>query len=339
VALAIKTLHIKFPKEMCRMFLYLNEYGYKVSKKENSLLVEHSDGRIDSYDLNNLDSLYFAGECRISKSTLEELAKRNMNVVILSKSGKPNFYLFPTDTKPKIINLWEKQNKIPDYRKKILLRHFANRAIKSKIIVLRELARSRKRTNKEISEILYVYANRINGLLQKIRKTKENDLKEFRRVLMGLEGFSAKLYFEALVRVIPKPFGYRGMRTRRPPKDFFNAAISFGYAYLKFIVERALILKGINPYYGILHYESDKVLPFLTFDVMEGFRHTFIDKAVINLMSRKILKLERHAKYFDGGVYINKFGIKILYRELSKKLKITGKEMNQEISYFLKILY
>lgn len=154
---------------------------------------------------------------------------------------------------------------------------------------------------------------------------------------MGLEGFSAKLYFEALVRVIPKSFRYEGMRTRRPPKDLFNAAISFGYAYLKCIVDRSLILKSINPYYGILHHEEDKVLPLLTFYIMEGFRHSLIDKAVINLISRKKLKLERHGRVFKSGVYINKIGVKILYKELSQKLGATGKELDREIFIFLKL--
>lgn len=320
------------------MFLYLNEYGYKVSKKENSLIVEHPDGKTETYDLSNLSSVYFAGECRITKATLEELAERNIHVVLLSKSGRPTFYLFPAKMKPKITNLWEMQNKLSEYKKKILLKHFAVRAIQSKIIVIRELARSRIRTNKEVSEALYSYANRIKGVLEKVGKTKIENLNQLRRTLMGLEGFSARLYFEALAHIIPKTFGYTGIRTRRPPEDLFNATISFGYAYLKYIVERALILRGINPYYGVLHYEADKVMPFLTFDLMEGFRHTFVDKSVVNLVARKILKIEKHAKNFNKGIYINKFGIRILYKELYKNLGKTGKGLNREISYFLKII-
>lgn len=320
------------------MFLYLNEYGYKISKKEGSLVVEHPDGRTETYGLDRLDSLYLAGECRVSKATLEELTGRNINVVLLSRGGRPSFYLFPTGAKPKIVGLWEMQNRLSDYKKKILLKRFVARAIRSKIVVIKELARSRRRTDKHISGILYSYAKRINGVLERVRGEKEGDLRSLRRTLMGLEGFSAKLYFEALNHVVPKQFGYYGRRTRRPPKDLFNAAISFGYAYLKYVVERSLLLRGINPYYGILHHERDKALPFLTFDVMEGFRHTFVDKSVLNIISKKVLKPERHSKLSAGGIYINKFGTRILYKELSKNLGKMGKELNQEISYFLKVL-
>lgn len=72
--------------------------------------------------------------------------------------------------------------------------------------------------------------------------------------------------------------------------------------------------------------------------MMEGFRHSLIDKSVVNLISKKILKSEKHAKSFKNRIYINKFGVKILYKEISKMLKKSGKELNREIAYFLNLL-
>jgi CRISPR-associated protein Cas1 len=46
--------------------------------------------------------------------------------------------------------------------------------------------------------------------------------------LRGYEGRAARRYFRALAEVLPD-WAFSG-RTRRPPRDPFNAAISFGYA-------------------------------------------------------------------------------------------------------------
>lgn len=322
------------------MFLYLKEYGYKVSKRGDYLVVEHHDGKVENYSLDVLDSVYLAGECRVSKSTLEALADMDIHTVLLSRKGSPVFYVLPTGMKPKMVRFWERQSGLSEYKKKFLLRHFVINSIASKASVISRISKSRSRYNKDVSRDLYKYAKRINGILRKSRevKSKNNKFGDLRRTLMGLEGFSARLYFEALSHVVPEAFGYFGLRTRRPPRDLFNAAISFGYAYLKYIVERSLILRGINPYHGVLHFEEDKVAPFLTFDFMEGFRHTFVDRSVLNLIARRSLKPQKHASASKGGVYINKRGVGILYRELSKNLKHTGKELNREISYFMKVV-
>jgi len=46
--------------------------------------------------------------------------------------------------------------------------------------------------------------------------------------LRGIEGAAAARYFELLPRTVPEHFAFSG-RSRRPPKDPFNALISFGY--------------------------------------------------------------------------------------------------------------
>ena len=56
------------------MFIYINEYGYKVSKREELLLVEHPNGEKDEYPINSLHAVYLAGEGRISKAILLELS-------------------------------------------------------------------------------------------------------------------------------------------------------------------------------------------------------------------------------------------------------------------------
>lgn len=318
------------------MFIYVNEYGYKVSKKKEFLVVEHQNGERDDYLLDSLHAVYLAGEGRISKAIILELTRRNIDVLMLSEKGKPMIYIYPVWTKPKMWDMWKRQILLDPRKKAMLARRFVLRAIKAKAQLLRELAKSRKRSNKELALKLLNYRNRIRGVERRINEVKIKDFRALRKVLMGWEGFSAKLYFEALKYIIPVEFGYTGIRTRQPPKDLFNAAISFGYSYLKYLVERELIFFGVNPYYGILHQESDKVYPFLTFDVMEGFRHSFVDRIVIGLISKRILQT-KHSRKFGVGVHLNKFGQTIvsdaLYRERMKK---ANKLISREVVYLIR---
>lgn len=207
------------------MFLYLNEYGYRVSKNKEFLVVEHSTGEKDVYPINNLRAVYFAGEGRVSKAIIIELTRRNIDLLLLSEKGKPMVYLFPTHAKPKIWDLWKRQILLDPRKKARLARRFVLRAIREKINLLSALAKSRKRTNKELAIQLIRYRNRIRGIERKVKAISVTDFKRLRKMLMGWEGFAAKLYYQALKYVIPKQFGYTGIRTRKPPKDLFNASI------------------------------------------------------------------------------------------------------------------
>lgn len=285
-----------------------------------------------------MHAVYFAGEGRISKAIVLELTCRNIDVLLLSEKGKPMVYLFPAYTKPKIWDLWKRQILLDPRKKALLVRRFVLNAIKAKAWLLTELARNRKRTNKELAMNLTRYRNRIRGIERKVKSISITDFQKLRKVLMGWEGFSAKVYFEALRHLIPEKFGYAGIRTRRPPKDLFNATISFGYSYLQYKVGRELLFFGVNPYYGILHQENDKIYPFLTFDIMEGFRHSFIDRIVISLISKRRLSAMKHSRKFDTGIYLNKQGQIILYNAFYKERTKLNKIISDEVKYLLRIV-
>jgi len=320
------------------MFIYINEYGYKVSKQKESLVVEHPNGEKEEYLLERLHAVYLAGEGRVSKAIIIELARRDIDVLMLSERGKPMIYIYPVWTKPKMWDMWKRQILLDPRKKAMLARRFVLRAIKAKAELLTEIAKSRKRTNKELALQILNYRSRIRGIERRVQEIKTKDFKSLRNELMGWEGFSAKVYFQALKNVVPIEFGYTGIRTRKPPRDLFNAAISFGYSYLKYLIERELIFFGVNPYYGILHQENDKVYPFLTFDVMEGFRHSFVDKIVIALISKRILQA-KHSRKFNGGVHLNKYGQAILSNALYKeRMNKVNKLISREVGYLIQTI-
>ena len=76
-------------------------------------------------------------------------------------------------------------------------------------------------------------------------------------VLRGIEGEAARQYFSGLnllVRVDARESFQMDGRTRRPPRDRFNAVLSFLYAMWMNDCRSALEAAGLDPQVGFLHW-------------------------------------------------------------------------------------
>lgn len=129
--------------------------------------------------------------------------------------------------------------------------------------------------------------------------------------LMGLEGAASLLYFEELSRLVPAEVVFEG-RSRRPPRDLANAALSYGYAILLAECVGALLSAGLEPSLGVLHASTDK-RPSLALDLMEEFRPLLVDRTVMALLRQRRLRPEHAVESPDGaGVWLERRGKKAL---------------------------
>ena len=104
----------------------------------------------------------------------------------------------------------------------------------------------------------------------------------------GIEGDAAKLYFAALPHLVKQDirehFTMDG-RTRRPPRDRFNALLSFLYSMLMNDCRSAVESVGLDPQIGLLH----AIRPgraALALDLMEEFRSIIADRLALTLINR-----------------------------------------------------
>jgi len=104
----------------------------------------------------------------------------------------------------------------------------------------------------------------------------------------GIEGEAARTYFDNLTRLLRKDaraaFAMNG-RSRRPPRDRFNALLSFVYSMVMNDCRSALESVGLDPQLGFLH----AVRPgraALALDLMEEFRAILADRLVLTLINR-----------------------------------------------------
>ena len=100
--------------------------------------------------------------------------------------------------------------------------------------------------------------------------------------VMGIEGACSNAYFDALAGCVPADVTFDG-RSRRPPRDLPNAALSYGYAILLSECVGALHAAGLEPSLGIAHAPADK-RPSLALDLMEQFRPLLVDQTVMALL-------------------------------------------------------
>lgn len=109
--------------------------------------------------------------------------------------------------------------------------------------------------------------------------------------LLGHEGAAGRAFFSVLERLV-RPAARQDFtfqrRTRRPPRDPFNALLSFLYALLCNECVGAVRAAGLEAAIGFLH--NDRLgRPALAFDLMEELRPLAVDRLAIALVNRRQL--------------------------------------------------
>jgi len=121
--------------------------------------------------------------------------------------------------------------------------------------------------------------------------------------LRGVEGEAARQYFSAMALLLRpdarEHFAMDG-RTRRPPRDRFNALLSFLYAMWMNDCRSALEAAGLDPQAGFLHALRPGRAA-LALDLMEEFR-PWADRLALTLVNRGQVKDSDFDLREGGGV-------------------------------------
>jgi len=131
------------------------------------------------------------------------------------------------------------------------------------------------------------YEAKLHFILTKIIIEENKWNIELPKTLLGYEGNIANIYFSAFDYLVNGTIKFE-KRTRRPPKNEFNALLSFGYTILLNLVRTAVNIVGLDPYFGCYHSE-EYGRPSMVLDLMEEFRPVAIDYLVINTLNKNII--------------------------------------------------
>jgi CRISPR-associated protein Cas1 len=122
--------------------------------------------------------------------------------------------------------------------------------------------------------------------------------------LRGTEGEASRTYFSVFQRLLGREgFEFKG-RSRRPPRDNVNAALSFVYTLLMHDARAALEAAGLDSQVGFLHRDRPG-RPSLALDLMEEFRAFLADRLVLSLINREQVSATGFAATSVGGVVMD----------------------------------
>ncbi|MBN8593107.1 MAG: CRISPR-associated endonuclease Cas1 [Anaerolineae bacterium] len=153
--------------------------------------------------------------------------------------------------------------------------------IRSQAVNLRYLGR---RAEGELRTVLHQCECDLLAYSDELARQRAENIEVVRGQLMGIEGYSARLYWEAIGSLFPSEYGWSG-RTGRHASDPLNALLNYGYGILYGEVQSALVIAGLEPYAGLIHTDRPGK-PSLTCDLIEEFRAPVVDRTVIGLAGR-----------------------------------------------------
>lgn len=299
--------------------LYVYEQGAVLGYKENRLIITYSKDDFKSIPVENIDNIIIFGGIQVSTACIQQLLLKGIPLTWLSKNG--SYFGRLESTSHINIDRQRMQFRKSDDEKFSL--EISKKFIKGKFTNQRTiLMRANKMLkNGDMSDIILkmsVYSKKIDEA-----KTIEE--------LMGIEGFFAKMYYQGINYIIDKEYSFK-QRTRRPPKDPFNAVLSFGYTLLHYEIFTILVSKGLNPYAAFLHSDRHKH-PALCSDIMEEWRPILVDSLAISLLNNGKLQ-KKNFTYNDenGGVYLDKEGCRKFTENFEKRLR-------QEVGYVEEVPY
>ncbi|GAA6751816.1 CRISPR-associated endonuclease Cas1 [Thermus antranikianii] len=272
------------------MVLHLLTQGATLRLRQGRLLLEMEGALLNSYPARQVRQVAVWGNVRLSTPALAFLLRQGAPVVFLSQDG----FLYGlaasfSELHPHHLRAQFAQDPLP---------------------LARAFVMGKLRTAKAMLERHGLPGG--EALAEALAQAEEAPHLE---ALRGAEGFGSRAYFAGLTELL-RPWGFQG-RTRRPPRDLVNAALSYGYALLLGRALLAVRLAGLHPEVGFLHAEGRRN-PALALDLMEEFRIPVVDQVVLSALRRGKLALE-HADMREGGVYLSEEGKRILIPLLEER--------------------
>lgn len=301
---------------MC--YLYVTEHGCVIGCEQNRFEVRKHNQVITSIPIETLDSIEIHGKSQMTTQAIEECLCRDIPVSFHSGMGK---YIGKLSSSG-VTNVYRQKMQVRRSDDIEFTLSFAKRIIKAKmnnqLVILRRYTRNNEKN-------IHVQMKNIKYVRRKIENCKSIE------EIMGYEGYAARNYFSALENLVDEEFAFSG-RSRRPPKDEFNALLSLGYSILTHEICAKIEKKGLNAYFGIMH--SDKSgHAALASDLIEEWRPVIVDSLVLALINGHEIKKEHFIKKPDKeSTYLTNEGKRIFIEKMEKRLQ-------REIEYLEYLAY
>lgn len=252
----------------------------------------------------DIDHVMVFGNVQITTQALQELLQHGIELALFTFSGKLIGQLTPPKTKNIVLRI-EQFKKYQDENFRLQV---AKMCVQRKIDSMLTILKAYKKHHADAyttDELL-----KLTTWQQQVPTASATDR------LLGLEGAASSFYFQLLGRMFRSPWKFAG-RYRRPPKDPINAVLSFGYVIFGSEIQSLLDGVGFDPFLGFYH-ATEYGRPSLALDLLEEFRHSFIDHLAIQAFNQGIFLESDFSRLPEAGVILNSAGKKKFFQQYEK---------------------
>ena len=281
--------HRLFPADDDRRIIHLVEQGTSLRKDGDQLVVYLPDGTKKPIPGKLISALVLHGNVQISTQSIHFCAANRIGVHWLSYGG---YYVgaFSRGGGGVQRRVRQFQALLDDTLRCRLSRRLVLAKVENQ---LRYLLRStRAGTAGKRSAETKASIEQLRSILKDLSREQEPDSQgKIPSVdsIRGFEGKAGEIYFSLLpelLKIKTNDFLSFSGRNRRPPRDPFNALLSFGYALLYRDSMNALLAVGLDPCFGFMHTPRSAAYP-LAMDLMDLFRLILWDIPLIGSVNRK----------------------------------------------------
>lgn len=266
--------------------------------------------------LHHLGGIVTLGDILISPALIERCAAEGVSLTLLNRNGRFRARIEGAISGNVLLRQAQYETSRDPHRALALARNMIAGKLRNSRNVMQRGAREAKADDSR--ERLNAAVVKFNASLR--AASVATDLDELR----GVEGEAARTYFSAINDMIRtdlrESFALDG-RSRRPPRNRFNALLSYLYTMLTHDCRSALETVGLDPQFGFLHALRPG-RPALALDLMEEFRSVLADRVALTLINRGQLKADDFRITEGGGV--------LLADDARRTVSITWQEKKQE---------
>lgn len=256
--------------------LYLTNPDAYLRKQDEALAVYVGEERAMSVPFHLLEGVVLFGHAGCSTSVLGACASRGISTVILDESGRFKARVEGPISGNVLLRREQYQRASDDDACLSIAKRFIIAKVHNSRLIIQHYIRDYPEMREAGSDlVVQVLAE------SRIEASHCASLDELR----GVEGNAAHLYYSTIGHALRCDGLVFAGRTKRPPKDPVNAALSFFYTILSREIISACESVGLDPQMGYLH-ACRPGRASLALDLIEEMRAPMVDRFVFTLFNR-----------------------------------------------------
>lgn len=306
------------------MKLIIEGYNKSIHKKDNQIIIKEDNKEKDNILASKITDITILGKGYITFDALKLLAKNNTKLVVVNYQGKIEYILESPENQNNLKLKKQQYKASEDTRSITIAKEIIKAKIKNQKATLTTLNKNRKNPQiKEKTEKLEQYIQQLETIeenTENITKTKEK--------ILGIEGKSSNEYWTSIKQILPPELNFQN-RTKKPAHDITNAMLNYGYAILASEITKNILLSGLDPYCGFLHYDL-KNRTSLTYDLIEEYRQQIVDKTILSIINNKQITTQDYNTE-ENSLTLEKR--KLIINKIMKKLNTQLTYNKQDTTY------